>query len=76
MKQEHQVESLSNCISELQQQTHAQRLEVQDTHNTDLLNLDENKFVYNKKIVYEGKSSPKYSNRKRDDKQVNEVWAR
>ena len=49
MKQEHQVESLSNCSSELQQQTHAQRKEEQDTHNTDLLNLDENKFVYNKK---------------------------
>ena len=26
MKQEHQVESLNNCISELQQQTYAQRL--------------------------------------------------
>ena len=50
MKQ-HQVESLSICISELQQQTHAQRLEVQDTHNTDLLNLDENKFVYNKNCL-------------------------
>ena len=30
MKQEHQVESLNNCISELQQQVHAQRLELQD----------------------------------------------
>ena len=30
MKQEHQVESLNNCISELQQQTYAQRLELQD----------------------------------------------
>ena len=29
MKQEHQVESLNNCISELQQQTYAQRLELQ-----------------------------------------------
>ena len=30
MKQEHQVESLNICISELQQQTYAQRLELQD----------------------------------------------
>ena len=63
MKQEHQVESLSNCISELQQQIHAQRLEVQDTHNTDLLNLDENKFAY-KKNIDEERSSPRYSNPK------------
>ena len=28
MRQEHQVESLNNCISELQQQTCAQRLEL------------------------------------------------
>ena len=28
MKQEHQVESLNNCISQLQQQTYAQRLEL------------------------------------------------
>ena len=33
MKQEHQVESLNNCISELQQQTYAQRLELQDAHH-------------------------------------------
>ena len=30
MKQEHQVESLNNCISELKQQTYTQRLELQD----------------------------------------------
>ena len=30
MKQEHQVESLKYCISEFQQQTYAQRLELQD----------------------------------------------
>ena len=30
MKQEHQVESLNSCISELQQQTCAQRLKLQD----------------------------------------------
>ena len=33
MKQEHQVESLNNCISELQQQTYAQRLELQDAQH-------------------------------------------
>ena len=30
MKQEHQVGSLSKCISELQRQAEAQRLELQD----------------------------------------------
>ena len=33
MKQEHQVESLHNCISELQQQAHAQGLELQDAQH-------------------------------------------
>ena len=33
MKQEHQVESLNICISELQQQTYAQRLELQDAQH-------------------------------------------
>ena len=33
MKQEHQVESLNNCISELQQQMYAQRLALQDTQH-------------------------------------------
>ena len=33
MKQEHKVESLSNCVSELQQQSYAQRLELQDAHH-------------------------------------------
>ena len=37
-KQEHKVESLHNCIVELQQQAYAQRLPITDT-----LNLDENK---------------------------------
>ena len=32
MKQEHNVESPNNCISELQQQTNAQRLELEDAH--------------------------------------------
>ena len=33
MKQEHTVESLNNCIDELQQQTYAQRLELHDAHH-------------------------------------------
>ena len=33
MKQELQVESFNNCISELQQQVHAQRLELQDAQH-------------------------------------------
>ena len=32
MKQEYKVESLISCISELQEQTYAQRLELQDAH--------------------------------------------
>ena len=32
MKQEFKVESLNTCISELQQQTYAQRLEWKDAH--------------------------------------------
>ena len=33
MRQKHQVESLNNCITELQQQTYAQRLEIQDAQH-------------------------------------------
>ena len=33
MRQEHQVGSLTNCISELQEQAHAQRLELQDAQH-------------------------------------------
>ena len=32
MKQEYKVESPNTCISELQQQTYAQALEVEDAH--------------------------------------------
>ena len=32
MKQEYKVESLNTCIRELQQQTYAQRLELEDAH--------------------------------------------
>ena len=33
MKQEYKVESLNNCIHELQQQTYTQRLELEDAHH-------------------------------------------
>ena len=33
MKQELQVESVNNCVSELQQQTYAQRLELPDAQH-------------------------------------------
>ena len=33
MKQQHRVGSLHNCIDELQQQAHAQRLELEDAHH-------------------------------------------
>ena len=33
MKQECKVESLNTCIGELQQQTHAHRLELEDAHH-------------------------------------------
>ena len=32
MKQEHKVESLNTCVSEPQQQTYGQRLELEDAH--------------------------------------------
>ena len=33
IKQEHQVGSFNNCIDELQQQAHVQRLELEDAHH-------------------------------------------
>ena len=33
MKQEHKVESLNNCINELQQQAYAQRLDMENAHH-------------------------------------------
>ena len=50
MRQEHQVGSPNTCINELQQQTFAQRLEFK-TLNTDMLNLDDHKFVYKKNYL-------------------------
>ena len=50
MRQEHQVGSLNNCISELQRQWKSKDRRHR-THNTDLLNLDENKFVHKKNYL-------------------------
>ena len=33
MKQEHKVESLNNYVDELQQQAHAQRLDLENAHH-------------------------------------------
>ena len=46
MRQEHQVGSLNNCISELQQHAYCSKIGITRPRNTDTLNLDENKFVY------------------------------
>ena len=61
MKQEHKVESLNHCTSELQQQAYAQRLSFSNkrmlndwvwrTPITDILNLDENKFDCRKNYI-------------------------
>ena len=49
MKQEQNVESLNRCISELQQQVSAQRLELRPI--TEALNLVENKCDYKKSYL-------------------------
>ena len=51
MRQEHQVESLNNCINDLKQQTYAQRLELQDAQHWIFSGLDENKFVHKKNYL-------------------------
>ena len=45
MKQENQVESLHNCIDELQQQACARKEELEDAHHG-FLNLEENNFAF------------------------------
>ena len=51
MNQEHQVGSLNNCIDELQQQAHAQRLELEVVHITVIWNLEENILDYKKNYL-------------------------
>ena len=52
MRQEHQVGSLNNCISELQQNMHMLKDWNYKTHNTDTLNLDKNKFGYKNNYLW------------------------
>ena len=56
MIQEHQVGSRNDCISELQQQAFAQRLELQDAQNGYVEATRRN--------INEGKGSPRYSDPK------------
>ena len=60
MRQE--LNSLNNCISELQQQAYAEDWNYR-TLNSDAMSLDENKFVFYKNF-YEGKSTSRYSDPK------------
>ena len=63
MKQEHRVGSLKNCIGELQQQAYDQRLELQDAqHGFFESRREQNSST--RRIIYEGKTSPGYSNPK------------
>ena len=61
MKQEHQIGSLNNCISELQQQAYAQRLELQDVQHAYIESGREQVRLQEELIIFEGKGSPKYS---------------
>ena len=55
MKQEHQVGSLNGWIKELQQQAHAQRLELQDAHHGYIESRREQARLQARRIIYEGK---------------------
>ena len=63
MKQEHQVGSLNSCINELQQQSYAQRLELQDAHQRYIESRREQARPQ-EEIIYERKSASRYSNTK------------
>ena len=56
MKQEHEVESLNNCIDELQQQADAQRLEGSPSRI-----ISTRTSATTRRISYERKSSSRYS---------------
>ena len=54
MKQEHKVESLNNCIDELQQQAYAQRrLELDDAHHGYVESRRQQVRLQEKKKVFE-----------------------
>ena len=61
MRQEHQVGSLNDCISELQQQACAQRLELQDAQHGYIESRRE-QVRLQEELSTKEKSSPKYSN--------------
>ena len=63
MREEHQVGPLNNCISELQQQTHAQRLELQDAQYGFLESRREQVRLQEEPSM-KGKGSPRYSDPK------------
>ena len=63
MKQEHQVESLNDCISELQRQGLCSRIGI--TGRTTRFFLNSTRTVSSTRIIVdEGKGSPRYSNPK------------
>ena len=62
MKQEHQVGSLNNCIGELQQQAYAERLQLQDAQHGYIESRRASSST--RRIIYEGNSSPRYSDPK------------
>ena len=63
MKQEHQVGSLNNSISELRQQGCAQRLEVEDAHHVYIESRRE-QVRLKEDFISEGKGSPRDSDTK------------
>ena len=74
VRQEHQVGSLNNCISKQQQQAYAQRLELQDAQDGYIESRREQVRPQSstRRIMYEGKGSPRYSGPKYARKVRNE----
>ena len=63
MRQERRVGSLNNCISELQQQAYAQRLELKDAQHGYIESRRE-QVRLQEELSIEGKGSPRYSDPK------------
>ena len=62
VKQEHQVGSLNNCISELQRQAYAQRLELQDAQRGYIESRRGHVRLQEELSMKEKLTSPRYSN--------------
>ena len=75
MRQEHQVGSLYDCISELQQQACAQRLELQDAQHGKIESRRE-QVRQQEELSMKGKGSHSYSNPKHARNGRNEESAR